>query len=216
MILNKNQIEAVRYQIKKLGTTCTNDEIRNSADKFKDFDAVLIANSIVNARATDLTTIPQNEELSPATKSNNDDSMLSLLEVPTPQANTLTTTQKHELVKIKSVELGIDLIDTEVIKIADMVSTQINDSVDFLNEVTALIQEFFTNRNKQVKDIVNQKVNDIATIINTGNEQLGDIFNGSNERLNSIVNECSKVNTDYKSTYKTKLESIKEILKLPA
>ena len=63
MLLNKNQIEAVRYQVKKLNSTCTNDEIRNSADKFKDFDAVLIANDVVSCRTTDLTTIPQNHEL---------------------------------------------------------------------------------------------------------------------------------------------------------
>ncbi|MFM6158230.1 MAG: hypothetical protein ACKPE3_35435, partial [Sphaerospermopsis kisseleviana] len=142
-------------------------------------------------------------------------SMLSLLE-STPTNNTLTTTQKHELVKIKSVELGIDLVDVEVIKIADMVSTQITDSIGFLNEVTALIQEFFTNRNSQAKLIIDEKINNITTIINTGNEQLGDIFNGANQKLNSIVNECNQVETDYKSTYQTRLESIREILKLSA
>jgi hypothetical protein len=216
MLLNKNQIEAVRYQIKKLGSTCTNDEIRVSADNFKDFDAVLIANDVVNARTTELTTTSQNQELTHATQPSNDDSMLSLLNSPVPQSNTLTTTQKHTLIQIKSQELGIDLSATEIYKISDMVSEQINDSINFLSEVGSIIQEFFTNRNNQVQDIVNQKVNDIATIINTGNEQLGDIFNGANQRLIDIASECNQVNTDYKSTYKTKLESIKEILKLSA
>ncbi|MFM6158435.1 MAG: hypothetical protein ACKPE3_36500, partial [Sphaerospermopsis kisseleviana] len=117
MILNKNQIEAVRYQVKKQDQTCTNDEIRTSADKFKEFDAVLIANDVVNSRKLSTS---QNEELTTAIELKNEDSMLSLLE-STPTNNTLTTTQKHELVKIKSVELGIDLVDVEVIKIADMV-----------------------------------------------------------------------------------------------
>lgn len=215
MLLNKNQIEAVRYQIKKLGSTCTNDEIRVSADNFKDFDAVLIANDVINNRASELSTISQNEELKAATKSSND-SMLSLLNQQTHQSNTLTTTQKHALIQIKSQELGIDLSVTEITKISDMVSEQINDSIDFLNQVGLIIAEFFTNRNNQVKDIVNQKIEDIATIINTGNEQLGDIFNGANKRLMDIANESSQVKNDYKSGYQSKLESIREILKLSA
>ncbi|MFM6151863.1 MAG: hypothetical protein ACKPE3_02525, partial [Sphaerospermopsis kisseleviana] len=202
MILNKNQIEAVRYQVRKLNnSTCTNDEIRDTANKFKEFDAVLIANDVVNSRK--LSTISQNEELTTAIELKNEDSMLSLLD----QENKLTTTQKQELVKLKSVELGIDLADTDIIKIADMVSAQINDTVDFLNEVTAIIQQFFINRNNQVKSLIDQKINNISTIINTGNEQLGDIFNSANKQLIDIANECGKQSTDYKSTYKTKLES---------
>jgi hypothetical protein len=216
MLLNKNQIEAVRYQLTKLGTKGTNDEIRNSADKFKDFDAVLIANDVVSCRTTELTTIPQNEEITPATQPINNDSMLSLLNNPTPQTNTLTTTQKHALIQIKSQELGIDLSVTEITKISDMVSEQINDSINFLSEVGILISEFFTNRNNQVQQIVNEKIEDIATIINTGNEELGDIFNGANRRLMDIANESSQVKTDYKSSYQSKLESIREMLKLSA
>ena len=216
MLLNKNQIEAVRYQVKKLNSTCTNDEIRNSAEKFKDFDAIAIANDVVNSRTTELSTIPQNQELEPATESSNDDSMLSLLDTVTPQSNTLTTTQKHALIQIKSQELGIDLSVTEITKISDMVSEQINDSINFLSEVGILISEFFTNRNNQVQDIVNQKIEDITQIINTGNEQLGDIFNGANQRLIDIASSCNQEKTDYKSTYRSKLESIREMLKLSA
>jgi len=216
MLLNKNQIVAVRYQVKKLNSTCSNDEIRNSASKFKDFDAILIAHDIVNSRNSGLSIIPQNEELETVTESSADDSMLSLLEVPAPKNNQLTTIQKHDLIQIKSRELGIDLSLNEITKISDMVSDQINDSISFLNEVGSIISEFFSNRNDQVQGIVNQKINDIANIINTKNEQLGDIFSSANQRLNDIAGECNQVNTDYKSTYRDKLESIREILKLPA
>ena len=216
MLLNKNQIEAVRYQVKKLNSTCSNDEIRNSADRFKDFDAILIANEIINSRTTDLATIPQNEAIEVPTESSNDDSMLSLLEVPLPPKSTLTTTQKHALIQIKSQELGISLNINEISKISDMVSDQINDSINFLNEVGILISEFFSNRNNQVQSIVDQKINDIANIINTKNEQLGDIFSSANQRLNDIANESNQVKTDYKSSYRDKLESIREMLKLPA
>ena len=217
MLLNKNQIEAVRYQLTKLGTKGTNDEVRQSADKFKDFDAIAIANDVVNARATELSTIPQNHEIEPVTDSNNDDSMLSLLNNPTPaQNNTLTTTQKHALIQIKSQELGIDLSVQEITKISDMVSEQINDSINFLSEVGSIIKEFFDARNNQVRDIVDQKIEDIATIINSKNDELGDIFNSANNRLMDIASSCNREKTDYKSTYQSKLESIREILKLSA
>jgi hypothetical protein len=202
--------------VKKLNSTCSNDEIRNSADRFKDFDAILIANEIINSRTTDLATIPQNEAIEVPTESSNDDSMLSLLEVPLPPKSTLTTTQKHALIQIKSQELGISLNINEISKISDMVSDQINDSINFLNEVGILISEFFSNRNNQVQSIVDQKINDIANIINTKNEQLGDIFSSANQRLNDIANESNQVKTDYKSSYRDKLESIREMLKLPA
>lgn len=215
MILNKNQIEAVRYQVKKLNQSCTNDEIRISADKFKDFDAILIANDVVNSRSSKLSTITQNEQLADATDSNNDDSMLSLLNHES-KSNSLTNTQKHALIQIKSQELGINLSVSEITTISDMVNEQINDSVNFLSEVGIAIREFLTNRNNQVNSIVNEKINDITNIINTGNEQLGDIFNGANDRLNQIATECSQVKTDYKSTYQINLESIREILKLSA
>jgi hypothetical protein len=216
MLLNKNQIEAVRYQATKLGAKCTNDEIRNSAEKFSDFDAILIANDVVNNRVTELSTIPQNEVIEVPTETNSNDSMLSLLEVPVPKSNALSTTQKHALIQIKSQELGINLSLNEITKISDMVSDQINDSINFLNEVGGIISEFFNNRNNQVQQVVEQKISDIANIINTKNEQLGDIFSSANQRLIDIASDCNREKTDYKSSYQSKLESIKEILKLPA
>jgi hypothetical protein len=216
MLLNKNQIEAVRYQLNKLGAKGTNDEIRNTADKFNDFDAILIANDIVNSRSFDLSTIPQNQELETVVESTSNDSMMTLLEVPAPQKSTLTTTQKHALIQIKSQELGIDLSITEITKISDMVSDQINDSINFLNEVGGIISEFFNSRNSKVQQVVEQKISDIANIINTKNEELGDIFLSANQRLADIASDCNREKTDYKSTYRDKLEAIKEMLKLSA
>jgi len=216
MLLNKNQIEAVRYQLNKVGAKGTNDEIRNSADKFKDFDAILIANDVVNSRSSELLIVPQNEELGTATESNSDDSMLSLLEVPVPQKNALSTTQKHALIQIKSQELGIDLSAAEIYKISDMVSDQVNDSINFLNEVGSIISDFLANRNRQVQGALEEKINDIANIINTKNQHLGDIFAGANQRLIDIASECNREKTDYKSSYQSKLESIREMLKLSA
>jgi hypothetical protein len=97
-----------------------------------------------------------------------------------------------------------------------MVSEQINDSINFLSEVGILISEFFNSRNNQVRDIVDEKINDIATIINTKNSELGDIFNGANQRLMGIATNCNQEKTDYKSGYRDKLESIREMLKISA
>lgn len=213
-MLNKNQIETVRYQLKKLGIRCTNEEIRLAANDFNDFDALLIAQQIAAKKSNSLATT-ENEITTPG--NNEETNMLALLDnQETANINTLTTTQKHALIQIKSQELGIDLSVTEITKISDMVSEQINDSINFLNEVGIIISEFFINRNSQVKDIVDEKINNIATIINTGNVELGDIFSSANQRLIDIAIECNRVNTDYKSTYRDKLESIREILKLPA
>lgn len=210
MILNKNQIEAVRYQLKKLGVNGTNDDIRNCAANFKDFDAVLIAQQIAANKTNSLAT---NDNTNQSEESN----FLALLDnEEITQSTTLTTTQKQELVKIKSVELGIELNESEIISIVDMVENQIQDSIDFLNEVGILISEFFSNRNKQAKDLVNSKVDSIKRIINAKNEELGDIFNGANQELINVTKDCIQQKTDYKSTYKRKLESIREILKLPA
>jgi hypothetical protein len=143
-----------------------------------------------------------------------DTNMLALLNNQENNPTTLTT-KKHELIKIKSVELGIDLADTDVAKIADMVAIQIDDTVDFLNEVAVVIENFFITRNTRAKSIIDEKIDKIAAIVNSRNDDLGDIFNNSNQKLNSIVAECTQVETDYKSTYQTRLESIREILKLP-
>ena len=188
------------------------EEIRNFAANFKEFDAVLIAQTIAANKINSLAT-NNAINLPDDTNWSDENNMLALLNE---ESTTLTNTKKQELVKIKCVELGIDLVDADIVKIADMVAIQVNDTVEFLNEVTTLIQEYFINRNNQTKSIIDEKINNITTIINTSNEHLGDIFNNANDRINSIVGECSKVKTDYKSTYKTKLESIREILKLPA
>jgi hypothetical protein len=193
--------------LRKLGVNSSNDEIRNSAENFKDFDPELIAQEILSNKTQSLTI---SDEINTPTDTN----MLALLNNQENNPTTLTT-KKHELIKIKSVELGIDLADTDVAKIADMVAIQIDDTVDFLNEVAVVIENFFITRNTRAKSIIDEKIDKIAAIVNSRNDDLGDIFNNSNQKLNSIVAECTQVETDYKSTYQTRLESIREILKLP-
>jgi hypothetical protein len=199
MELTKNQIEAIRYQLKKNNLNASNDEIRLVSNDFSDFDAILIADKIIFNKSNSLSI--KSDDL--------DNSMIDLY-----QKSELSKSEKNNLIKIKSQELGIDLNINEITQISDMVSEQINDSINFLNEVGIIISEFFTSRNNQVKDIVNQKVEDITTIINTKNNQLGDIFSSANQRLIDIASECNREKNDYKSTYQSKIESFKKILKL--
>lgn len=211
MLLNKNQIEAVRYQLKKLNISATNDEIRLVANGFEDFDAIIIANQIAANKEQSL--VAGNEAISESLAVSGEENKLAIKN-PESTQNTLSTAQKNSLVRIKSQELGISLDNLEIAKISDMVSDQITDSVEFLNEVGNLIEQFLINRNRQTLQIINQKVENIANIINTKNEELGDIFNSANNRLNQIANECNQSRTDYKSAYKSKIENIKEMLKL--
>ncbi len=91
MLLSKKQIESIRYQIKKLNQSCTNEEIRNCANNFDNFDPILIANHIINNRINDIA-ISQNEENLIIIENNNDDGVISLFNH---SKNTHTTTQKH-------------------------------------------------------------------------------------------------------------------------
>lgn len=207
MVLNKNQIESVRYQLKKNNLNATNDEIRLAANDFSDFDAILIADKIISNKSNSLAIkSDSNDEL--------DNSMIDLYQSNSNSKSELSLREKNELIKIKSIELGINLSTSDIQKISDMVSESIRDSIDFLNEVSIIISEYFDDRNKKATNIINQKINDISTIINSKNDELGDIFQSANTSLNNLISDCSREKLQYKSPYKSKLESIREILKI--
>lgn len=207
MLLNKNQIEAIRYQLKKNNLNATNDEIRLAANDFKDFDSILIADKIISNKSNSLAIkSDSNDEL--------DNSMIDLYQSNSNSKSELSLREKNELIKIKSIELGINLSVSDIQKISDMVSESINDSINFLNEVSIIISEYFDDRNKKASNIINQKINDISTIINSKNDELGDIFQSANSSLNELINDCNREKIEYKSRYKSKLESIREILKI--
>lgn len=207
MALNKNQIESVRYQLKKNNLNATNDEIRLAANDFSDFDAILIADKIISNKSNSLAIkSDSNDEL--------DNSMIDLYQSNSNSKSELSLREKNELIKIKSIELGINLSTSDIQKISDMVSESIRDSIDFLNEVSIIISEYFDDRNKKATNIINQKINDISTIINSKNDELADIFQFANTSLNNLISDCSREKLEYKSPYKSQLESIREILKI--
>lgn len=202
MNLSKAQLEAVRNVLSSKGVTATNEEIRSAASDFTEWEkgvtSRLIADKIVKTRNS-LATLENNEQSNNST-----------------EKNTLTTQQRHTLTLIQSQQMGIELNQAEIIEVSQMVADEVSDSIDYLTQVGELIKQFITNRNNQARTAINQKVSDIADIINTGNEQLGDIFNNANKQLNDIVKDCKQKKADYKSPYRDRLESIREILKLPA
>ncbi|MHC5612523.1 MAG: hypothetical protein ACYTXA_16290 [Nostoc sp.] len=196
MELTKSQVEQVRYQIKKLGASAANDEIRQAAANYSEFDAVVIAQHIVNG-----------QKLSVVES--------SIQPVKNSQLG-LTVPQKQELVKIQAGFMGIELNQLEIQTIASQADTAIADNIEFLREVKGLIREFIAVRNQNFQSKTSQIVNDIADVINAGEIELSQIVTQTNDRLNSIVNQCKEVATDYKSDYKSRLQGMRESLKLPA
>jgi len=202
MELTKNQIEAVRYQLKKNNLNASNEEIRLVSNDFSDFDAILIADKIISNKSNSLSI--KSDDL--------DNSMIDLYQ--SNQKSELSKSEKNNLIKIKSLELGIDLSISEIEKIADIATIHISESMDFLDNVEILISDYFNARNNRVRDNLNQKIDDISNIINSKNSKLADIFNGTNQRLLEIVDDCVREKSDYKSSYQSKIESFKKILKL--
>jgi hypothetical protein len=201
MELTKNQIESVRYQLKKNNLNASNDEIRLVSNDFSDFDAILIADKIIFNKSNSLSI--KSDDL--------DNSMIDLYQ--SNQKSELSKSEKNNLIKIKSLELGIDLSISEIEKIADIATLQISESMDFLDNVNILISDYFNARNNKIRNSLNQKIDDISNIINAKNSELADIFDGTNQRLLEIVDDCRE-KTDYKSSYNSKIESFKKILKL--
>ena len=204
MELTKNQIESVRYQLKKNNLNASNEEIRLVSNDFSDFDAILIADKIISNKSNSLSI--KSDDL--------DNSMIDLYQ--SNQKSELSKSEKNNLIKIKSLELGIDLSISEIEKIADIATLQISESMDFLDNVNILISDYFNARNNKIRNNLNQKIDDISNIINAKNSELADIFDGTNQRLIDIASDCNREKNDYKSPYRDKLESIKEMLKLPA
>lgn len=196
MELTKSQVEQVRYRIQKLGSSAANEQIREAAANYSEFDAVVIAQHVVNGQK------------------------LSKVETSIQPLNNsqsgLTIPQKQELVKIQAGFMGIELNQLEIQTIASQADTAIADNIEFLREVQGLIREFLAVRNQKFQSKTSQIVNDIADVINAGEIELSQIVTQTNDRLNSIVNQCKEVATDYKSPYQDRIKSMRESLKLPA
>lgn len=189
MELNKNQVEAVRYQLKKIGQAGSNDEIRTAASQFDNFDAVAISQTVLTNRTSDLT--PQ-------------------------QSPGLTVAQKSDLVTMQAGFMGIELTQLEVQNIVNNTDESITDNIEFLREVQQLIKDFLTVRNAQFNQQTNQIVENIAGVIRDGETELAQIMTNTNERLRDIVEQCKEQKANYKSPYKSRLESIREMLKVSA
>jgi DNA replication protein DnaD len=123
MELSKSQLESIRYQIKKLGETAGNDEIRKASESFQDFDAVVIAQHVINSQEFAKTALTvQNSQ--PVQNSQ----------------SALSVSQKQELVKIQAEFLGIELSQPEIQAIACQADSKIQDNLEFLREVQSLIK----------------------------------------------------------------------------
>ena len=198
MTLERNQYESVRYQLKKLvgeetykTSGYTNEEIRIAAEDVKPFEALTIANRVLANRTTQLAKQEKEEQI-----------------------QALTVAQKHSLTKMQADFMGITLSENEIQKIASSANNEITDNIEFLLEVKQLIEAYLAHRNEQFQKQTSNIVQDIADVINAGNDELARITEETNETLRDIVSQCEEIKRDYKSPYKDRLESIRELLKV--
>lgn len=195
MQVDKNQVEAIRYQLKKIGQAASNNEMRKAAEQFDTFDALAISQAVIKNRSNSLETVNQVSNLQP-------------------NQNALTTTQKSELVSMQAGFMGIELSQLEVQNIVNKTDETITDNIEFLREVQQLIKDFLAVRNEQFQKHTNQIVEDIAGVIRDGEVELAQIMTGTNERLRDIVDQCKQAKMEYRSPYKSRLEGIREMLKI--
>lgn len=198
MTLERNQYESVRYQLKKLvgeetykTSGYTNEEIRIAAEDVNPFEALTVANRVLANRTSQLAKQEKNE-----------------------QVQALTVAQKHSLTKMQADFMGITLSENEIQKIASSANNEITDNIEFLLEIKQLIETYLAHRNEQFQKQTSNIVRDIADVINAGNDELAKITEETNETLRDIVSQCEEIKRDYKSPYKSRLESIRELLKV--
>ncbi|MBD2503929.1 hypothetical protein [Anabaena azotica] len=203
MALERKDYEAVRYQLKKLVgedkynlNKYTNNEIRIAAENFQEFDPVAIANQVVANRSTEIV-----QETN--------------AEIESEQSKALTISEKRSLAKMQASYMGIALSEIEIEQIVSSASNEITDNIEFLLEVKGLIQAYLANRNAMFQRQTSGIVEDIVDVINAGNDELARITEDTNETLRGIVEKCNGMKEDYKSPYKSRLESIRELLKVP-
>jgi hypothetical protein len=123
----------------------------------------------------------------------------------------LTLAEKQSLIKIQAVQMNIELTESEILQIVDSNKNQETDLIDYLVQVRSLIQSFIDLRNQELQQTTQRIVSDIANIVDSGYKSRERIIDETNQTLQDIVNQTSQ-STDYKSTYRHRLESIRETL----
>ncbi|MFM6079584.1 MAG: hypothetical protein ACKPCI_13915, partial [Dolichospermum sp.] len=166
MQVNKNQIEAVRYQLKKLNTTSTNEEIRLTANGFNDFDAVLIANQIVANKTQSLVigddvATEDLTEVKETLITEDDDSAIA----------PLATTTKNELIANTAGELGIVLNTREIELIAQNVNYSSDDLQESLEEIKSAIIAFVRHKIALNSQKIGETLEEITQVATDGFSQ---------------------------------------------
>ncbi|MFM6911765.1 MAG: hypothetical protein ACKPKW_21905 [Dolichospermum sp.] len=217
MQVNKNQIEAVRYQLKKLNTTSTNEEIRLTANGFNDFDAVLIANQIVANKTQSLVigddvATEDLTEVKETLITEDDDSAIA---VPSPNETItnepapLATTNKSELIASTAGKLGIELSIADIELIAQNVNYSSDDLRESLEEIKSAIIAFVRHKialNSQKIDDTLQEITQVAA----------DGFNQNSEQLTTGLKQLNRQLVQQSTDFKSKIKATLSVFQLPA
>ena len=199
-MLNKNQIEQIRYQVKKLGLTVSNEEIRQACEGV-DFDPVAIAQTIAAKQSSAIAKASPKAIDNPVSQPQN----LAVVEA-------MSQPQKLAVVEQKNLELNLNLTDSELMEIVHSADNQISDNLAFIDAVNLAIDEFLSARNQKVASEFSKRLGNVQSTIERKNNELEAIFKGANQTVVELV-EGSK--TDYKSTLSERVKSLRKTLSLP-
>lgn len=200
MNLDKNQIDAVRYQLKKLGIqeTIPATEIREEANKINSDDALLIAQGIAANKSVGLATVSQgNQE---------------------PEAGLATVTQKQKetMIRKEAKSLGIVLDPKDIKQIALDIKVSYDSQQKTLNNAKELILAFLAHTQNQLALAKNQTREEIAQAVEQFNEVLSQQNQDTNEFFNTLAENQKKLYNENQQTLDGWLASIQEAFTIPS
>lgn len=211
MQLNKNQIEAVRYQLKKLNTTSTNEEIRLTANGVDDFDAVLIAQQIVANKTQSLVISEDNDNdvsILESSQQGIENRKQETENEETPQSSGLATTTKNELVASTADNLGIELSTAEIDQIADNFDAGSDDFSQILEQVKTAIIAYVQHKIASNNQKIVNTINEISQVASDGFEENSQTLTNGLKQLNQQLVQQS-------SDFKSRLAGTLSRFKLP-
>ena len=194
MNLTKNQIQAVRNQVSRLGiASVTAEQIQKEAQAHESFDSTAIAVSLTQKLETQLTTMTDN-----TLRRRNDeakDNQESALDKLTPGGI-------KSLILSSSADLSVVLTDVQIEEISKnfvSLASNISSDIEAYEEFVSLLKGYllkvklaYENSVSRLNTELKDEVNDFYNVIRDNNTR-------SQQNLSSISEEIQAVQTDYKS-----------------
>ena len=197
MQLTKNQVEAVRYQLKKLETTASNEDMRLASENFEQFDAVGIADLIVKNRVHNITTVAK--EISEI----NHNQLKSLPTVDIPKI--VTYQQKTEMVTSQAAVLGVTLSESDVEVIAKNIDSQATETDELFSEIRGAISAYIQFQKQASQAKIQTLLADINHEQSQANQEISEALSTG---LNQFARELEVSRQSFKSSVRASLKML--------